>query len=54
MKLFGEGSVTDVMTAEAGVGVTIKVPDADAPWSCLSDASGKVQGASYTGSEGKL
>lgn len=47
-------SVTDVMTAEAGVGVTIKVPDADAPWSCLSDARGKVQGASYTGSEGKL
>ncbi|MFP3862644.1 hypothetical protein SHV74_08920 [Pseudomonas capeferrum] len=47
-------SVTDVMTAEAGIGVTINVPDADAPWSCLSDASGKVQGASYTGSEGNL
>jgi len=47
-------AVTDVMTAEAGVGVTINVPDADAPWSCLSDASGKVQGASYTGSEGNL
>jgi hypothetical protein len=47
-------SVTDVMTAEAGIGVTISVPDADAPWSCLSSASGKVQGASYTGSEGNL
>lgn len=47
-------SVTDVMTAEAGIGVTINVPGADAPWSCLSNASGKVQGASYTGSEGNL
>ncbi len=47
-------SVTDVMTAEAGIGVTINVPGADAPWSCLSDESGKIQGASYTGSEGKL
>ncbi len=47
-------SVVDVLTAEAGIGVTIKVPGADAPWSCLSDANGKVQGASYTGSEGSL
>ncbi|MBD9629965.1 hypothetical protein IB273_07315 [Pseudomonas sp. PDM19] len=47
-------SVTDVMTAEAGIGVTISVPEADAPWSCLSSASGKVQGASYAGSEGNL
>ncbi|POF44396.1 hypothetical protein B0D71_02900 [Pseudomonas laurylsulfativorans] len=47
-------SVTDVMTAEAGIGVTIKVPGADAPWSCLSNGSGKIQGASYTGSEGNL
>lgn len=47
-------SVTDVMTAEAGIGVTIKVPGADAPWSCLSSGSGKIQGASYTGSEGNL
>lgn len=46
--------VTDVMTAEAGIGVTIKVPGADAPWSCLSSVSGKIQGASYTGSEGNL
>lgn len=46
--------VIDVVTAEAGVGVTIEVPGADAPWSCLSSPEGKVQGASYTGSEGKL
>lgn len=46
--------VTDVLTAEAGVGVTIEVPGADAPWSCLSSPQGKVQGASYTGSEGAL
>ena len=45
---------TEVLWAEAGVGVTVRVPDADAPWSCLSDEKGKVQGAAYTGSEGKL
>jgi hypothetical protein len=47
-------SVIEVLWAEAGVGVTIKVPDAEAPWSCLSDEQGNVQGASYTGSEGAL
>lgn len=41
--------VIDVMDSEAGVGVTIKVPCADAPWSCLSDKKGHVQGAAYTG-----
>jgi hypothetical protein len=46
--------ITDVMAAEAGIGVSISVPDATAPWSCLSDKNGKVQGASFTGSEGKL
>jgi copper(I)-binding protein len=45
---------TEVLWAEAGVGVTVQVPDAKAPWSCLSDEKGKVQGAAYTGSEGKL
>lgn len=45
---------TEVLWAQAGVGVTVKVPDADAPWSCLSDEKGKVQGAAYAGSEGKL
>lgn len=47
-------TVTEVLWAEAGVGVTITVPGADAPWSCLADESGKVQGAAYTGSEGTL
>lgn len=45
---------TEVLWSEAGVGVTVQVPDADAPWSCLSDEKGNVQGAAYTGSEGKL
>lgn len=44
----------EVLWAQAGVGVTVTVPDAEAPWSCLSDEQGKVQGAAYTGSEGKL
>ena len=47
-------SVTEVLWAEAGVGVTIQVPGAQAPWSCLSDENGNVQGAAYTGSEGRL
>lgn len=47
-------TVTEVLWAEAGVGVTITVPGADAPWSCLADEDGKVQGAAYTGSEGAL
>lgn len=41
--------IIDVMDSEAGVGVTIKVPGADAPWSCLSDKKGHVQGAAKTG-----
>lgn len=44
--------VIEVLGAEAGIGVTIQVPDATAPWSCLSDKKGHVQGASFTGSEG--
>jgi hypothetical protein len=47
-------TVTEVLWAEAGVGVTITVPGADDPWSCLSDEAGNVQGAAYTGSEGAL
>jgi hypothetical protein len=47
-------TVTEVLWAEAGVGVTITVPGADAPWSCLADEAGNVQGAAYTGSEGAL
>lgn len=47
-------SVIEVLPAEAGIGVTVRVPNADAPWSCLADKKGKVQGVSYTGSEGRL
>jgi len=47
-------SVIEVSTAEAGIGVTITVPNADAPWSCLADKKGRVQGVAYTGSEGRL
>jgi hypothetical protein len=47
-------SVIDVTGAEAGIGVTIRVPNVKEPWSCLSDKNGKVQGVSYTGSEGDL
>lgn len=46
--------IIDVMDSEAGIGVNIKVPDATAPWSCLSDKSGHVQGTTFTGSEGAL
>jgi hypothetical protein len=46
--------VIDVKSAQAGIGVNIQVPDATAPWSCLSDRKGNVQGASFTGSEGAL
>jgi hypothetical protein len=50
----GQLSIVDVSTAEAGIGVTIRVPNADAPWSCLADKKGRVQGVTYTGSEGRL
>ncbi|MEG0009101.1 MAG: hypothetical protein RR721_05525 [Aeromonas sp.] len=43
--------VTEVLDSEAGVGVTIQVPGAEAPWACLSDKKGHVQGAAYTGNE---
>ena len=47
-------STIEVLDSEAGIGVTVKVPGAEAPWSCLSDRKGNVQGVTYTGSEGKL
>ncbi|MCP9915759.1 hypothetical protein [Cyanobium sp. ATX 6F1] len=47
-------SILDVMTAEAGIGVKIRVPGAQAPWTCTSDPRGRVQGVMYTGSEGRL
>jgi hypothetical protein len=47
-------AVFDVADSEAGVGVQASVAGADAPWSCLADAAGRVQGITYTGSEGSL
>jgi hypothetical protein len=49
-----ELSVSDVSEAESGINVMIKVPSATAPWSCLADKTGQVQGVSFTGTEGKL
>lgn len=46
--------ITDVSTAESGVLVMIQVPEATAPWKCLSSKKGKVDGVEFTGSEGKL
>lgn len=47
-------SVLDVKGAQAGIGVTVKVPGATAPYSCLSDQQGNVQGVAFTGDEGRL
>ena len=47
-------STIDVVTAEAGIGVKVKVPDADAPWSCTTDNNGRVQGVMFTGAEGGM
>lgn len=43
--------VLDVKEAQSGI---VQVPDATAPWSCLSSKTGKVDGVSFTGSEGGL
>jgi hypothetical protein len=45
-------SVTEVLAGEAGIGVTIEVPGATAPWFCLSDAKGHVDNVSFTGKDG--
>lgn len=47
-------TVTDVAAADAGVGVTISVPGAQAPWMCTADERGAVQGSRYMGDEGKM
>lgn len=47
-------SVTDALGAQAGIMVTVKVPGADAPWTCMTDRNGKVNNVSYSGSEGAL
>ena len=45
-------SVSDVTTAESGISVMVDVPGAAAPWHCLSDAKGHVQGVEFTGRDG--
>jgi hypothetical protein len=46
--------IVDVMEAQSGITVMVNVPDATAPWKCLSGKNGKVDGVEFTGSEGKL
>ena len=46
--------IKDVSEAQSGINVMVTVPDATAPWSCLSSKDGKVDGVTFTGSEGKL
>jgi hypothetical protein len=46
--------ILDVKEAQSGISVMVQVPDATAPWSCLSSKNGKVDGVSFTGSEGGL
>ena len=48
----GSLAVSGVLTAEAGISVMVQVPGATAPWSCLSDAKGQVQGVMFTGKDG--
>lgn len=48
----GTLKVTEVPTGQAGIGVTIKVPGATAPWFCLSDAKGHVDNVAFTGKDG--
>lgn len=50
----GKLKITDVSWAQAGVGITVKVPGAEAPWSCLANQKGRVQGVRYTGDEHAL
>jgi hypothetical protein len=47
-------SVIGTQGSQAGINVQIKVPDATAPWDCLSDKKGNVQGVKFTGSEGAM
>jgi membrane-bound inhibitor of C-type lysozyme len=43
--------ITEVVRAESGVGITVVVPDTNAPWSCLSSEDGRVEGAVNMGSD---
>lgn len=37
-----------------GISVDVKVPNATAPWGCLTDRQGKVEDVHFKGSEGAL
>jgi hypothetical protein len=45
-------SVSEVLPAGSNTTVMVIVPDANQPWSCLSDAKGHVQSAMFTGKDG--
>jgi hypothetical protein len=38
----------------SGISVDVKVPNAIAPWGCLTDRQGKVEDVHFKGSEGAL
>ncbi len=38
----------------SGISVDVKVPNATAPWGCLTDRQGKVEDVHFKGSEGAL
>ena len=46
--------VIEAMGAESGILVKVRVPDADAPWDCMTDKNGKPWSVNYSGSEGAL
>jgi hypothetical protein len=46
--------IKDVSESQSGINVMVTVPDATAPWSCLSSKNGDVDRVTFTGSEGKL
>lgn len=47
-------AVSEALGAEAGILVKVRVPGADAPWSCMTDQKGKPWSVTYSGSEGAL
>jgi hypothetical protein len=48
----GKLSISSVSEAQSGISIMVKAPEATAPWHCLSDKNGKVDGVEFTGSEG--
>lgn len=46
--------VKDIFSSEVGMAIMVQVPEATAPWKCVSDVRGNVSGVEFTGSEGAL